>query len=251
MKKIGTYFTRSLLVLGLGTLLFPLSSPLRAGLFLEPERSEPPSTREEKRTFESCRRDAQKGDPEAMGNLGLRYAKGLGTPRDAKEAFKWLRKAARKGDAPSQNNLGFLYLKGQGVERDEAQALAWFEKAAAQGLPAAQKNLGLVYGRGMGVPKDLKRALIFFKQAAEWDDTEAQVNLGMMLSLGQGGPKDPIESYKWFTLALKRGHNSDAQVAELRDNIEWLEKRMEGKDVAEAKKRADQWKPVLEKTSDE
>jgi len=196
----------------------------------------------DRHNFESCRTAAQKGDAQAMGVLGLLYEKGKGTTRDYAQAVKWLERGAQKGDASAQNNLGFLYLKGRGVKKNPVQALQWFEKAAAQGLASAQENAGLMYGGGLGIKKNFEKAFGYFKKAAEQDDADAQTNLGIMYSLGEGGPKDLIESHKWFSLALKHDPVGDP-LAELRDNIEWLEKRMTGKQVAEAKKRAAAWKP--------
>jgi uncharacterized protein len=193
-----------------------------------------------KRAFDSYRASAERGNAEAMGNLALLYEKGQGCEKNAIQALKWLKSGARKGDAPSQNNLGYRYFKGLGVKQNSQEALKWFQKAANQELASAQGNMGLMYGKGLGVSKDCAKALEWFKKAAQQDDLDSQVNLAMMLSLGEGAPKDYVESYKWFLLALKHDL-PDGRLAELRDNVEWLEKRMTGKQIAEAKKRADGW----------
>ncbi len=200
-----------------------------------------PPSHEDIRAFKDALRQAQGGDPEAMGNVGLMYEKGMGCAPDPAQAFHWLQRGAKKGDAASENNLGYLFLKGLGVREDDAQALAWIQKAADQGLASAQGNLGLIYGRGLGVRKDYDQSLLWFKKAAEQGDSDAQVNLAQMLSLGEGAPQDYVESYKWFTIALRDHSLTDAQVVDLRDDIEWLEKRMTGAQVNEAKKRAAEW----------
>ena len=222
-------------------LFFSAAPSFPAGLFKD-DNDLSPQEKNDQKNFESCRIAAQKGDAQAMGVLGLMYEKGLGIPQDYGQAVKWLEKGAKKGDAPAQNNLGFLYLKGKSVKQNDAKALQWFEKAAAQGLASAQENLGLIYGGGLGVKKDFEKAFGWFKLAAEQDDPEAETNLAILYSLGEGGPKDFIESYKWFTLALAHQPVGD-ELTDLRDNIEWLEKRMKGKEVVEAKKRAEKWKP--------
>ncbi len=188
-------------------------------------------------------REAERGNAKAMGVLGLMYVKGLGCEKNQAEALKWLRKGAQKGDADTENNLGFMYTQGMGVKEDDSEALKWFKKAAAQGLASSEGNLGLMYGRGVGVHKDYVQSLEWFKKAAEQNDADSQVNLGQMLSLGEGGPKDYVESHKWFSLALKYHTLESSQVSELRNDIEWLEKRMTGKETDEAKKRAEEWKP--------
>lgn len=219
-------------------LLF-LAIPLRAQEIFDATPS--PQSKEDQKTFQKTLHEAQRGDSKSMGTLGLMYEKGLGAAQDLGKAFHWLSRGAKKGDAASENNLGFLYLKGLGVKEDDAEALKWFQKAADQGLASAQGNLGLVYGRGLGVEKDYGRAIQWFKKAAEQDDADAQVNLAQMLSLGEGAPKDFAESHKWFSLALRHPNLSDAQVGDLRNDIEWLEKRMTGKQTEEAKKRASEW----------
>jgi len=202
------------------------------------------STLDAKDVFHSNLRQAERGNAMAMGVLGLMYWKGLGCEKDPVEALKWLKKGAQKGDADAENNLGFLYFQGMGIKEDDAEALKWFKKAAAQGLASAERNLGLMYGRGAeGVHKDYAQSLEWFKKAAEQNDADSQVNLAQMLSLGEGGPKDYIESHKWFSLALKYHSLDSSQVSDLRNDIEWLEKRMTGKETDEAQKRAAEWKP--------
>jgi TPR repeat protein len=200
--------------------------------------------RDYKQFFHSNLREAERGDAKAMGVLGLMYAKGLGCEKDQAEALKWLKKGAQKGDADTENNLGFMYFQGIGVTEDDAEALKWFNKAAAQGLASAEGNLGLMYGRGAGgVHKDYAQSLEWFKKAAEQNDADSQVNLAQMLSVGEGGPKDYVESHKWFSLALKYHSLESSQVSELRNDIEWLEKHMTGKETDEAQKRTEEWKP--------
>jgi TPR repeat protein len=196
------------------------------------------------KAFRLTKIDAERGDPKAMGNLGLLYEKGLGTPVDLKLAAQWLQRAARKGDASAQNNLGFLYFKGLGVKQDHALALKWFLKAAKQGLASAEGNLGLLYGGGFGVPRDDAKALEWFKKAAEQDDLDAQVNLAHMLSLGQGAPQDNVAAYQWFYLALQHENLEDTRKTELREDLQWLEKHMSEAEVDQARQRASAWKPA-------
>jgi TPR repeat protein len=193
--------------------------------------------------FRSNLREAQRGNAQAMGVVALMYRRGLGCEKNQAEALKWLEKGAQKGDADAENNLGFLYFQGSGVKQDDREALKWFRKAALQGLASAEGNLGLMYGRGSGVHKDYALSLDWFRKAAGQDDADSQVNLAQMLSLGEGGPQDYMESHKWFSLALKDHTLEKSQVSELRGDIEWLEKHMTDKEIAEARKRADAWKP--------
>lgn len=196
---------------------------------------------EEQRFFDRTFLDAQQGDSKAMGTLGLLYEKGKGCRKDLDKALAWFKKGAKKGDAASENNLGFLYFQGIGVGQSDQEAYRWFKKAAEQGLASAEANLGLMYARGSGIPKDHTIAFGWFQKAAEQGDLDAQVNLAQMLSLGQGAPKDYVASYQWFTLALRHQDLEDTRRDELRDDLTWLEKRMTGDQVKQAKTQAQKW----------
>lgn len=98
-------------------------------------------------SFESCRKDAEKGDPTAQYKLGVMYGLGLGVAQDYAEAFHWYQRAARSGDARSQSNLGFMYGTGRGVPQDFIQAYAWYNVASASGEDAARHNRDAVAAR--------------------------------------------------------------------------------------------------------
>ena len=70
---------------------------------------------------------------EADYDLGVRYAKGRGVPRDDVQAFKFLRKAAEQGHVAAQRHMGLAYFGGAGVPQDYLQGHAWLNLAAAQG----------------------------------------------------------------------------------------------------------------------
>jgi TPR repeat protein len=196
------------------------------------------------------RRSALKGDPGGQCALGLMYENGYGIEKDYTKAKLWFDRSARKGDPGGQNNLGFLYHSGLGVKRDDATAITWFTKAADQGLASAQMNLALMAARGDGMPKELNVAFTWFHRAALQGDEEAQVNLGQMCSLGDGTPKDLVESYKWFLIALKHDDLDEEKIADLHNDLEWLDKRMTGDQTHEAHKRAEMFKATSEPQED-
>ena len=53
--------------------------------------------------------------------------------QDYAKAREWYEKAADKGDADAMADLGVLYANGQGVAQDYAKAREWYEKAADKG----------------------------------------------------------------------------------------------------------------------
>ena len=55
--------------------------------------------------------------------------------------MKWYKLAADKGDAEAMFNIGVLYVNGNGVTRDYKEAMKWFELAANKGVAEAKSAL--------------------------------------------------------------------------------------------------------------
>ena len=90
----------------------------------------------------------------------MRYALGLGVPKDDVQAVLWYTKAAEQGVETAQSSLAKMYEDGKGVAADPALALYWYRKAAEQGDTAAQAttaldNAGLTVGPVYGPPNGL------------------------------------------------------------------------------------------------
>lgn len=109
---------------------------------------------------------AEGGHAEAQFNLGIAYAKGLGTLPDMAKAAQWWRRAANQGNTDAQYNLGLIYSQGYGVAKNPAEAVIWWRMAAGGGDPAAQFNLGVMYAEGDGVAQNLKNAVRWWNKSA-------------------------------------------------------------------------------------
>jgi len=158
------------------------------------------------KTEEQLRKDAEQGDAEAKLDLGVRYAAGLGVTEDEAQAIAWYRKAAEQGLTEAQNFLGDRYAEGRGVTKDDTQAVTWFRKAAEQGLADAQVSLGFMYENGRGVAQDEAQAVTWYRKAAEQGDGEAQVSLGFMYENGRGVAKDDAQAVTWYRNAAEQGY---------------------------------------------
>ncbi len=110
-----------------------------------------------------------------------------------------------------------------------AKAAALYRKDAELGVIAAQVNLAIMYLDGQGVPQDPRQAAMWFLKAAEQGNAEAQYNLGLLYREGKGVAQSLVEADKWFMIA---GAKADA------DSVE---KEMSKEQIAEAKRRADDW----------
>ena len=84
--------------------------------------------------------------------------------------------------------------------------------------------------------EDYATALKEFRPLAEKGHTEAQFHLGIMYSQGLGVPQDYVQAYRWYTLAAGQGIDL---AGKFKDH---LEKSMTLDELAEAQRRAREWK---------
>lgn len=105
--------------------------------------------------------------------------------------------------------LGDMYETGEGIPKSSGDAIYWYTRSALQGEPTAYLSLGSCFANGVGVGKDL------------------------------------VEAYFWLALAVRElgvGTNQDAAAKQLKE----IEKAMTVAQVAEAKSKADTFKPYYQ-----
>jgi TPR repeat protein len=114
--------------------------------------------------------------------------------------------------------------------------------SAVKGDAEAQFELGKNYETGrIGLPKDLAQAQRWYRAAADQGDPFAEASLAILYNFGKGVPKDPIQAYMWYEIALAHSKTEDRDsIQELRDD---LAKDMTRAQIAEAEKRAREWRP--------
>ena len=120
---------------------------------------------------------------------------------------------------------------------DYATALREWRPLAEQGHAVAQYSLGLLYANGQGVPKDDAQARQWYEKSAAQGGAKAQFYLGMQSAFGEGGPVDLAQAHMWYSLAAGNGH---AAATVYRNE---LTRQMTPAQIAEAHKRAREWKP--------
>jgi len=115
-------------------------------------------------------------------------------------------------------------------------------ESAVKGDADAQFELGKNYETGrIGLPKDLTQAQRWYRAAADQGDPYAEASLAILYNFGKGVPRDPVEAYMWYEIALAHSKTEDRDsIQELRED---LAKDMTKKEIAEAQKRAHEWKP--------
>ncbi|WP_426158125.1 SEC-C metal-binding domain-containing protein [Pseudomonas sp. TSRC2-2] len=84
---------------------------------------------------------AKQGHPQALGQLGAMYAKGLGGKVDPEAAVQCTRVAAEAGFPQAQFNLFVFYHDGNVLPKNDTESLRWLTEAASQDHPGAVYNL--------------------------------------------------------------------------------------------------------------
>ncbi|MEH2511783.1 localization factor PodJL [Nitrobacteraceae bacterium AZCC 1564] len=177
----------------------------------------------------TLRAAANKGNPGAAFEIGVRYAEGRGVASDYAEAMKWYERASQGGIVPATFRLGALYEKGLGAKKDLETARRYYIQAAEKGSAKAMHNLAVLDADGGGAGPNYKGAAQWFRKAAERGVADSQFNLGILYARGIGVEQNLAESYKWFSLAAAQG---DADSGRKRDDIA---KRLDAQSLAAAK----------------
>ncbi|MGD9836409.1 MAG: hypothetical protein AB7F72_01170 [Afipia sp.] len=177
----------------------------------------------------TLRAAANKGDPGAAFEIGIRYAEGRGVAQDYATAAKWYERASHSGIVPATFRLGTLYEKGLGLKKDIDAARRYYLDAAEKGSAKAMHNLAVLDADGGGAGPNYKSASQWFRKAAERGIADSQFNLGILYARGIGVEQNLAESYKWFSLAAAQG---DTDSGRKRDDIA---KRLDAQSLAAAK----------------
>lgn len=177
----------------------------------------------------ALRAAANKGDPGAAFEIGVRYAEGKGVAPDYVTAAKWYERAAQGGIVPATFRLGTLYEKGLGLKKDLDAARSYYLQAAEKGSAKAMHNLAVLDADGGGMGPNYKSASQWFRKAAERGVADSQFNLAILYARGIGVEQNLAESYKWFSLAAAQG---DTDSARKRDDVA---KRLDPQSLAAAK----------------
>jgi TPR repeat protein len=228
--------------------------------------------------FAEC---AHAGDAACQSAYGHMLFTGEGVDEDEEQALSWFRRAAERHDPYGQFKLGFMYRRGIVVEQDFARAIEMYERAAGRGFAPARAELGYMRAQGEGVPVNLGIAVTMLTRAgveggipsalfsasmlvrkdtdyqgdtagvalellgmaAGMDFAPAMVALATMLQSGDGCDVDRVEALKWHLLA-SRHRDGEAAIRDLAQAwIPRLDATMSPAERAEARARADAWKP--------
>jgi hypothetical protein len=108
---------------------------------------------------------ADRGEAEAMVNLGYMYARGHAVRQDSEFALQLYIRAAKSNDGEAMNAVGYRYEFAK--QPDLPKAIDWYCRAVFAGNPRAMNNLGLLFYNGRGVTQDRDEARSLWRQAAD------------------------------------------------------------------------------------
>jgi localization factor PodJL len=114
---------------------------------------------------------ADTGDARSIQRLAKMYERGEGVPRDPAQARALTERAAQRGNSQAMHNLGVYYAEGE--SRDLAKAAENFRRAASRGVTDSQFNLGAMAEQGMGGPRSEREAYYWYSVAGRNGDRDA------------------------------------------------------------------------------
>jgi TPR repeat protein len=158
-----------------------------------------------------------------------------------------IRSAAENGDTAAMVELGLRRQKGHGPGRDDGEAVQWFRKAAAADNEEAMYRLGISYANGRGVSLDASKAVEWYRKAADHGHAEAMFLLALAYWSGRGVGQDLVEAHKWLSLSAMYGSPVNRERSTLSRDSLARSRAMTPKLVAEAQKRALDWKADFER----
>src|SRR6478609_8636529 len=95
-----------------------------------------------------------------------RFTEGLAfySRKDYSNAISIFKKEAERGDGDAMYMLYSMNKKGEGMSKDSVEQLNWLKKSAATGQPAAMFFLGIMHFQGVSVNKDTITGLKLIQQ---------------------------------------------------------------------------------------
>ena len=125
---------------------------------------------------------------------------------DLKQAYNWWLMLANKGNKDAIYQLGQFYQDGRVVNQDFKRTFYYYQKSAELGNLQAISKLGTFYAHGLFVTKDLKTAFELYLKAAHLGDAESQLYLSKAYFYGEGVKENKDEALKWLIKSASLNH---------------------------------------------
>lgn len=152
-------------------------------------------------------RRADRGDRDAMFEIGLAYMRGSSVVRCPGDAAVFFVRAAEAGHAEAAFQLAALHHSGKGrLEPDSALRL--WQTNATEGNPvAAESNIRLLFPNGLEIPHDPAESVRWLQRAGELGHAVAQYNIGSSYLRGANGlTVDNAVGVSWLERAAEQNN---------------------------------------------
>lgn len=148
---------------------------------------------------------AEKGDTEAMYELGKKLYAGKGVAKSYEKAMRAFEEGAEKGHVGCCYELGTMLVGGIGCEADDARAAEMFRKAADGGDVHAMFELGAMYAQGRGVKKNYVKAMRYLRKANVLPEASAMLDEAIAWWRPAAEARIPEGEY-WYGVCLINGY---------------------------------------------
>jgi TPR repeat protein len=200
-----------------------------------------------KKAFEILLEHKESNNGNFQNLLGAAYLKGEATELNEELAFKYFSIAVEKGDTNAMVNLGEMYLKNQSynseIKENKNHGLSLIEESANQNNKEASDRLGEIYEFGkFDIPKNLEKAIQWYEIAASKDHINAMLSL-IELYFKEESVKNIEKGYYWLNkAAIEKGHAN----AQLYLGYEYLT----GKNLKKDEKKGIFWVSIAAESSE-
>mmetsp|Transcript_12326 Transcript_12326/g.26616 ORF Transcript_12326/g.26616 Transcript_12326/m.26616 type:complete len:777 (-) Transcript_12326:145-2475(-) len=193
-------------------------------------------------SLELFRRASNLGDPEAQGQMGMRYALGLqeasswdesgiksfGQP-DEESAMLHYYYGAVGGDDFSRMALGYRHMHGIGVPKSCWTAASYYQPVAEKTADLSTKpgtlpqveRIRLYIQSSQGLKADRHREVVqYYQYSADRGNVDAQTAVGQVLNYGTHGvQRDHVQALHYFQRAAEAGdHDAMAHLGHMYAN---------------------------------
>lgn len=147
---------------------------------------------------------AEQDHPEALAQLGIIHAQGLGCEIDHAAAARYTIRAAEAEFPQGQYNLFVLYRDGLGVNQDQVRALKWLQASAAQNYPNALFDLACCIRAGQIHDRSQEEAFQLFERCIVFPEYRARASLAIAEYLeAEGGSASLSEALTYLHICYE------------------------------------------------
>lgn len=161
------------------------------------------SGEDKQRGFALLMKLAEKGNKDALAEVGKCYLDGKGVNKSENTGFKYLEEAYKAGSVEARYRLGLCALFGKGMGRDQRLAVCALMRAAEHGSAAAMNMVGFCYANGKGVEANQQKANEWYECAADLGDPTALTHVSLS---EEEKAMIPMSFGDWMRKHAEKGH---------------------------------------------